>query len=52
MSIQCGGMTRNFFTNRDGMAIIEHASVGRARVYVNGKAYGTFHAPIVMEWRL
>ena len=45
LSIAGGGVTKNFFTDRDGMAIVEHSSVGRAKVYVRGKEYGNFHAP-------
>ncbi len=40
-----GGMSEPAYTDRDGVAIVEHASVGRATVYVDGKDYGSFHAP-------
>lgn len=39
------GMSKPVFTNRDGVAIVEHESVGSATVYVNGHSQGTFHAP-------
>lgn len=40
-----GGMTKSFYTDRDGRAIIEHASRGKATVYVKGSKKGTFNAP-------
>lgn len=40
-----GGMTRETYTDRDGVAVVEHPSAGRAKVYVSGKAYHSFHAP-------
>lgn len=39
------GVTRDVFTDRDGVALLEHATVGRAEVYVNGKRCGSFRAP-------
>ena len=39
------GMTNEFFTDNYGQAVVEHASVGNAKVYVSGKSYGSFHAP-------
>jgi hypothetical protein len=39
------GQTSPVFTGRDGKATIEHKSTGEATVYVDGKSYGTFHAP-------
>jgi len=39
------GMSKPGFTNSRGEATIEHASTGRATVYVSGKNCGTFHAP-------
>lgn len=39
------GMTKDFFTDRDGMAIVEHASTGKATVYVSGSDKGFFNAP-------
>lgn len=40
-----GGMTRNAFTDSRGVATIEHASQGRADIYVSGTKYGSFSAP-------
>ncbi len=40
-----GGMSRPAYTDRDGRALVEHSSTGRATVYVDGRDYGSFHAP-------
>ena len=40
-----GGVTKDFFTDRDGLAIVEHASTGKATVYVSGSDKGSFNAP-------
>ena len=40
-----GGLTRSYFTDRDGRAIVEHASTGWAAVYVSGDRCESFHAP-------
>ncbi len=40
-----GGLTKPSFTNRYGEAVIEHASVGRAEIYVSGHKAGAFDAP-------
>jgi hypothetical protein len=40
-----GGMTRTFYTNRSGVAEVEHAHFGRAWVFVNGREYHSFTAP-------
>ena len=40
-----GGMTKPAFTDRYGVAIVEHDTVGRATVYVSGSRLGEFHAP-------
>ena len=40
-----GGMTKTFYTDRDGIAIIEHHSTGRAKIYVSGAEVGEFSAP-------
>ena len=45
ISISGGGVSKPAFTDRDGLAIVEHASVGRARVYVRGRDMGSFRAP-------
>ena len=39
------GMTRESFTDDYGDAVVEHASTGRATLYVSGKEYHSFHAP-------
>lgn len=39
------GMTADVYTNDHGEAVVEHATTGRATVYVSGAACGTFHAP-------
>ena len=39
------GVTKNFFTDKDGVAIVEHASTGKATVYVSGSDKGSFNAP-------
>ena len=39
------GMTKPAYTDRDGMALVEHSSTGRATVYVSGRKKGTFRAP-------
>lgn len=40
-----GGMTKAFYTDRDGRAIIEHTSRGMATVYVRGSNKGKFKVP-------
>lgn len=39
------GMTQAGFTDRHGVATVEHSSTGRADVYVSGRKYHSFHAP-------
>ena len=39
------GVTKDFFTDRDGVAIVEHPSTGKATVYVSGSDKGSFNAP-------
>lgn len=39
------GTTNPAFTDSQGQVTIEHASKGKATVYVSGKNCGTFHAP-------
>ena len=39
------GVTKNFFTDKEGLAIVEHASTGKATVYVSGSDKGSFNAP-------
>lgn len=33
------------YTDRSGLAVIEHRGVGRATVYVDGRDQGSFSAP-------
>ncbi len=40
-----GGMSKPAYTDRDGRAVVKHASTGRATVFVNGKDQGSFNAP-------
>lgn len=40
-----GGMTKEFYTDSAGTAIVEHAGTMKANVYVSGKICGSFHAP-------
>ena len=39
------GNARPAYTDDHGTAIIDHASTGRATVYVSGRSCGSFHAP-------
>ncbi len=39
------GVTREFYTDKNGVAIIEHASRGTANVFVRGVNKGTLKAP-------
>lgn len=39
------GLTSPAYTDRHGEVCIEHSSVGRADVYVNGDKVGSFQAP-------
>jgi len=39
------GFTRAFYTNSDGVAYVEHASEGKANVYIDGKYRGTMRVP-------
>lgn len=40
-----GGVSKATYTDRYGVAIVEHASTGHADVYVSGNKVGSFHAP-------
>ena len=40
-----GGVTKDFYTDKDGTAIVEHASTGTVDVIVSGTKYGSFRAP-------
>lgn len=39
------GFTRRFSTNSDGVAFVEHSSIGRANVYINGRKEGNMNTP-------
>ena len=39
------GLTVERFTDNHGQVVVDHASVGRATVYVSGRDYGSFNAP-------
>jgi hypothetical protein len=41
----CGGQTKPAYTDHYGRAVVEHASAGRATIYVSGHNRGSFHAP-------
>lgn len=43
--ILSGGVTKNFYTDRFGVAIIEHESRGSAKVMVNGTTRTTIQVP-------
>jgi len=39
------GFTSNYYTNEEGVAYIEHASTGRATLYINGEEKGKMRTP-------
>jgi hypothetical protein len=39
------GMSRNFYTDANGEAVVEHSAVGEADVYVNGSHIGYMETP-------
>lgn len=39
------GLTKPAYTDKHGVAVVEHASSGKATIYVSGDDVGTFHAP-------
>ncbi len=39
------GFTRPVYTDRNGVALIEHSSTGKAIVYIDGKRMGTLRVP-------
>jgi hypothetical protein len=39
------GMTKAFYTDSRGDAVIDHASTREATVCASGKSYHSFHAP-------
>lgn len=40
-----GGMTKTFYTDSQGVALVKHESTGNADVYVSGKKVGSLRAP-------
>ncbi len=40
-----GGMTKPAYTDRHGVAIVDHKSTGKADVLVSGRKRGTIQAP-------
>ncbi len=45
LSFSSGGVTKPAYTDAYGVAIVEHASTGRADVIVSGQTRTSFHAP-------
>ena len=45
LSFTSGGVTKNFYTDSNGTAIIEHASRGEAKVIVRGTTRAKIQAP-------
>ncbi len=39
------GFTKPVYTDSNGVALVEHASTGKANVYINGSRKGSIHAP-------
>ncbi len=39
------GMSETVYTDRNGLAVVEHASRGEATVYIKGSKQGKFQAP-------
>ncbi len=39
------GVSRNIYTDQNGLALIEHASTGEAEVYINGSMVGYMQTP-------
>ena len=39
------GFTSNYYTNEEGVALIEHEEKGRATVVINGNPKGTMKTP-------
>lgn len=40
-----GGVTKAFYTDAYGVALVEHASTGEADVIVSGRTCGSFRTP-------
>jgi hypothetical protein len=40
-----GGMTKEVYTNEQGIAYVQHASTGMATVYINGREVGRMRVP-------
>ena len=45
LSFLHGGVTKKVFTNKSGLAIIEHSKVGSADIIIKGKKVFRTHAP-------
>jgi len=43
--ILSGGVTKNVYTDKDGIAIIPHESRGTAKVMIKGRIRGTMRVP-------
>lgn len=39
------GMSRPVYTNREGIAVVDHSATGEATVYVNGRRVGEMYTP-------
>ncbi len=40
-----GGMTKEVYTNDQGIAYVQHVSTGMSTVYINGKEVGRMRVP-------
>ena len=40
-----GGMTKEVYTNDQGIVYVQHASTGMATVYINGREVGRMRVP-------
>jgi 5-hydroxyisourate hydrolase-like protein (transthyretin family) len=45
LGMHAGGMTKPVYTDKDGRAVLDHSSTGKATVFVNGKDKGTMSTP-------
>jgi hypothetical protein len=39
------GMSKTFYSDSNGRAVIEHSATGKAEVYINGSHVGYMHTP-------
>lgn len=39
------GTSKSFYTDKNGIAFVEHSARGKAEIYVNGNSKGTFQSP-------